>query len=299
MIEQLAQYLAKTPDRYPHALERLYPKIATKLAEVWGKDEFDAFLADLMVADREDRQGFPPEVGAELFRLSMAYEQWKEAQKPPEEDPWANERRMTQAESELFAQQLRSQGRDLTPEWMFKFVEQGDTETALQFLRAGVDVDVRRADEWTPLMVALFNGHEDMAMMLLRHGANVRAKAKRGYEPIHWAALNGYQRAVDFILEKGCNVNAQTDYGWTALLQAATRGHLEIVRRLLDNGAWVNTAEHDGWTPLHKACANGHTEVAALLLERGADKEAESASGETPLSLAMKTGKPELMALFL
>ena len=298
MIEALAQYLADMPDKYPHTLERLFPHLAQKAADLWGKDGFDAFLSDLMVADHEGRQGFPPEVGADLFRLSMAYERWRDAKKTKDEDPWALERKMTKEEAEVFVQSLRSKGQDFTPEWMFKSVEKGETETALNFLRAGMEVDIRRADEWTPLMMALFNGHEDTAMMLLKKGANVRAKAARGYEPLHWAALNGYEKAVDFIIDKGGNVNATTDYGWTPLLQAATRGQLGIVRKLVERGAWVNAVEQDGWTPLHKACANGHVEVAKFLLEHGADGEAESKKGDTPFSLATKVSNFDLLALF-
>jgi ankyrin repeat protein len=298
MIEALAQYLSAMPDKYPKALERLYPHLAQKVADLWGKDEFDAFLAELMVADHEGRQGFPPEVGSELFRLSMAYEQWKDASKPKEADPWALERKMTREETEVFVQKLQQKGQDFSPEWMFKMVEQGETAAALNFLRAGMEVDVRRADEWTPLMVSLFNGHEDTAMMLLSKGANVRAKARRGYEPLHWAALNGYERAVDFIIEKGGDVNATTDYGWTPLLQAATRGQLGIVQKLVARGASVNAPEHEGWTPLHKACANGHVEVAKFLLERGADAEAEAKNGETPFALATKVSNFDLLALF-
>lgn len=297
MNELLKSFLAKTPDRYPHALERDYPRIVDRIAALWGKDGFDEYLADLMVADKETRQGFPPEVGREILHLSLAYEVWKQA-KDEGEDPWANEKEMTKEESDIFVKDLRRHGQDLTPQWLFKLVEQGDTAVAVKFLRAGLAVDVRRADEWTPLMVALFNGHEDTALMLLHKGANVRARAKRGYEPLHWAALNGYERAVEFILRKGGDVNATTDYGFTPLLQAATRGQMNIVKMLVARGAAVNMSEQEGYTPLHKACANGHVEVARYLLEHGADPKAKARNGDTPRALAMKTGKRELLTLF-
>jgi len=296
MNELLKMFLAKSPDKYPHLLERDYPRIIDKIVALWGKDEFDDYLSGLMVADTETRQGFPPDVGREILRLNLAYEVWKQA-KAEEDDPWANEKKMTREESEIFVKDLQKRGQDLTPECMFKLVEQGDTATALNFLRAGMDVDVRRADEWTPLMVALFNGHEDTALMLLQKGANVRAKAKRGYEPIHWAALNGYERAAEFILRKGGNVNAVTDYGFTPLLQAATRGQLNLVKMLVEKGALVSMSENEGWTPLHKACANGHMEVARYLLEHGADPGAEANNGDTPLMLARKSNNLDLIAL--
>lgn len=287
MNPKLFEILTANPDKFPKSLSKLYPNVLEKISDTWGTDALTDLFAELLVADREDRQGFPPEVGREIFALNQLNEKYKHQALDPD-DPWALERDMSAEESAAFVENLRQSGRAFTPESLFKLVEEGETRTAFDFVRAGMQVDVRRTDEWTPLMVALFNGHEETAMMLLSRGANVRAKAKRGYEPIHWAALNGYERAVKFIIDKGGNVNAETEYGWTPLLQAASRGHAGIARMLLDKGALVNASEHEGWTPLHKACANGHVEMARLLVQRGADTRQRSASGVTPLELAMK-----------
>lgn len=287
MNPKLFEILTANPDKFPKNLSKRYPRVLQKISDAWGTDALDEVFAELLVADSESRQGFPPEVGREIFALNQLNEKYKHIDLDPE-DPWAMERDMTVEESAAFIGQLEQSGQAFTPETMFKLVEQGDTALAFDFVRAGMEVDVRRSDEWTPLMVALFNGQEETAMMLLSRGANVRAKANRGYEPIHWAALNGYARAVKFILGKGGNVNAETEYGWTPLLQAASRGHVEIARLLLDRGAMVNASEHEGWTPLHKACANGYAQMMRLLVQRGADPRQRAASGVTPLELALK-----------
>ncbi len=290
----LFQILTAHPDKFPKALHKRYPRVLDRISSAWATPEADGVFAELMVADHQNRQGFPPDVMSEILSLHSLHEKYlREA--PPEVDPWALEPDMSAEESALFVQELERNGGSFTPGGLFKAVEEGATELAFNFVRAGMAVDVRRADEWTPLMVALFNGHEETAMMLLSRGANVRARTSRGYEPIHWAALNGYTRAVRFILDKGGNPNAQTDYGWTPLLQAASRGHAEIVRILIQKGAVVNHAEHEGWTALHKACANGHVEVVRLLVQHGADTRLRAASGVTPLELAMKTKDFELL----
>lgn len=288
MNPKLFEILSANPDKFPKSLSKLYPRVLKKISDAWGTDALDDLFAELLVADHESRQGFPPEVGREIFALNQLNEKYKHPLLEPD-DPWAMERDMSVEESAAFVENLQQSRRAFTPETLFKLVEQGETRTAFDFVRAGMLVDVRRTDEWTPLMVALFNGQEETAMMLLSRGANVRAKAKRGYEPIHWAALNGYERAVKFIIGKGGNVNAETEYGWTPLLQAASRGHAGIARMLIDKGALVNASEHEGWTPLHKACANGYIEMVRLLVQRGADARQRSASGVTPLELAMKT----------
>lgn len=287
MNPKLFDILTANPDKFPKSLGKLYPHILEKISNAWGTDALDDLFAELLVADHEGRQGFPPDVGRDIFALAKLNEQCKQGLVDME-DPWALEPDMTAEETAAFMESMRESGRAFSPETMFALVEQGETRGAFDFVRAGMAVDLQRADEWTPLMVALFNGHEETAMMLLSRGANVRAKAKRGYEPIHWAALNGYERAIKFILAKGGNANAETEYGWTPLLQAASRGHVEIARMLLDKGAMVNASEHEGWTPLHKACANGYVEMVRLLVQRGADTRQRSVSGITPLELALK-----------
>lgn len=288
MNPKLFDILTANPDKFPKTLSKLYPRVLKKISDAWGTDALDEVFADLLVADHEGRQGFPPDVGREIFALNQLNEKYKHQDKD-QDDPWAMERDMSVEESAAFIEGLQQSGREFTSDTLFKLVEQGETRTAFDFVRAGMQVDLRRSDKWTPLMVALFNGHEETAMMLLSRGANVRAKANRGYEPIHWAALNGYERAVKFIIDKGGNVNAETEYGWTPLLQAASRGHVEIARKLIDKGAMVNASEHEGWTPLHKACANGYVELVKLLVQRGADIRQRADSGVTALELAIKS----------
>jgi len=294
MNSKLFQILTANPDKFPKNLRKSYPGVLDKIAGAWGSDELDVLFAELLVADHEKRQGFPPEAVQEILALNMLHEKYRYHDIEPE-DPWALEPDMTMEEAASFVGSLQGSGRGFTPDTLFKMVEQGETDLAFDFVRAGMGVDIRRSDEWTPLMVALFNGHEETAMMLLARGANVRAKAKRGYEPIHWAALNGYERAVKFIIDRGGNVNAETEYGWTPLLQAASRGHVGIARLLIDKGAMVNASEHEGWTPLHKACANGYVDMVRLLVQRRADTRQRSATGITPLELAMKSQNFDLI----
>lgn len=294
MNEKLAEILKANPKAYPQHMQRDFPRVLERISNAWGTDKLDEIFLRLLVADNENHQGFPTEVAREIFSLHLLHEKYKN----PEidvEDPWALEPDMSPAETAVFIECLETQGEAFTPPSLFKVVEQGETVQALSFIRAGMDVDIRRSDEWTPLMVALFNGQEETAMMLLSRGANVRAKAKHSYEPIHWATLNGYERAIRFILNKGGNANAETEYGWTPLLQAASRGHVGIARLLIQKGAIVNAREHEGWSPLHKACANGHVEMARFLVGRGADTRQRSNSGITPLELAVKSKNFDLI----
>lgn len=73
MNEKLANLLRDYQDRYPHKLEASFPHIIDKILAGWGTPDLDRYLQSLMIADRPGRQGFPPEVATEIFRLAMVH----------------------------------------------------------------------------------------------------------------------------------------------------------------------------------------------------------------------------------
>ena len=56
-------------DNFPEAIAQRFPHILARLADLWGSAALDAYLDGLMLDDRGGRQGFPPGVGTEIFRL--------------------------------------------------------------------------------------------------------------------------------------------------------------------------------------------------------------------------------------
>jgi hypothetical protein len=64
------------PDSGPPAydpwppLEAGFPRIAKTIRELWGKRELDEYLDRLLIDERGDRHGFPPEVVEALLALS-------------------------------------------------------------------------------------------------------------------------------------------------------------------------------------------------------------------------------------
>ena len=62
---QLIESLAKIGSKFPH--------IYKKVIAIWGTPELDVWLKDLVIEtqrpDGTDRQGFPPEIMAELLKL--------------------------------------------------------------------------------------------------------------------------------------------------------------------------------------------------------------------------------------
>lgn len=51
------------------ALEILFPRIATQVVAHWGRREFEAYAADLIIDSRGDRRGLHKDVLSELLFL--------------------------------------------------------------------------------------------------------------------------------------------------------------------------------------------------------------------------------------
>ncbi len=289
MNEKLIQHLGGFENMYPKNLDTKFPRIVEKIVSLWGGPELDEYFSSLLIDDRGNRQGFPPEIAHEIFLLANVYDKIQ-GRGSEEGSAWDNETET--AKHEVEQPQLK-----FVPSSMLKAAESHDPTQIALYLKAGMPVDVRDERGWTPLMVASFNGNEAVAQVLILHGADIKACDHGGYTPLHWAAHNGYQNVVRLFISKGVNRNVQSNYGWTPLLQAAARGHLEIVSDLLKAGAYPDLSSRDGWTPLHKAVANNHKEIVATLLEHGASILAEHDDGSTPLSLAQKSKHQEILDL--
>jgi hypothetical protein len=54
---------------YTSAIEKRFPHVAQKIVLMWGTPDFSEFLNKLMIDDRGDRSGFPPEVIDEMLFL--------------------------------------------------------------------------------------------------------------------------------------------------------------------------------------------------------------------------------------
>lgn len=61
-------------DDYPATLATRYPYILEKLVSLWSKPmETRDYFQELLVTQRENRQGFPMDVYMEIFSLSELY----------------------------------------------------------------------------------------------------------------------------------------------------------------------------------------------------------------------------------
>ncbi|TAH44966.1 MAG: hypothetical protein EYC67_11985 [Betaproteobacteria bacterium] len=284
-------------DKYPHRLVARFPHVARQLDLLWNDGAaVAAYFSELMVSSRPQRQGFPPEVAAEIMALSMAYDRIG-AIKPMLErqasvaaavvDPWEHERAIRELERLGIAMTLPN---------FLRAIESGDEALCRLFIHAGFDVNARDAREWTPLMVAAFSGKETVAFELIRYGADIHVADLAGYTPLHWAAYQGYRKVVELLLVKGLPADIPSRAGITPMVQAAARGHPDVVKALLKARANPNVAARDGSTPLLKAVANGHLDVIELLLQAGASIDVAMKDGKTLREIARHAKNPAIAA---
>ena len=204
-------FLLTTPyaSRYPRKLVEGFPHVARRIAELWDdKDKLGEYFTELMVSKRPNRRGFPPEVGAEIVYLSMAYDlhgpvrphraSGPELTTAARDDAWDYERAVAELE------------RLDIPITMAQFVralEAGDQHLCSLFLHAGFDIDSRDAP---------MDSADDR--LLHDRGRSPRAdpaRRQRGCDgrrrlrtPLHWASVNGYQKVGEVLVRRQAEVNA-------------------------------------------------------------------------------------------
>lgn len=157
-------------------------------------------------------------------------------------------------------------------------------------------VDARDEKGRSPILAALYRGHENIATSILR-----RAPSLSVFEA---AAAGDAARVREIVERDRTEANAEAPDGYSALGLAAFFKRREIVGFLLDSGADPRQASRQGrFTPLHSAVATDagarDIEIVRMLLARGADPNAKSQSGSTSLHTVAFTGDRESLDLLL
>jgi ankyrin repeat protein len=169
---------------------------------------------------------------------------------------------------------------------------EGHMNAARSLVEAGADIDQVSADKFSPLVMAVANGHLDLAMYLLNRGANPNLATQTGLNALYatidvqWAPHAafpqpsieqekvGYLDLMKALLERGANINA--------LL-----GEKPWFRSLFSDPTWLDPA---GATPLWRAAQSSDIAAIRFLMDRGANPKIATRSGVTPLMAAAGVG---------
>jgi cytohesin len=165
---------------------------------------------------------------------------------------------------------------------IFVVVTNGDLAGVQALLDAGVDVNAKDENSWTPLHFAARHGHKEIVELLIAKGADVNAKDNGDNTPLNRATARNHIETADLLRTHGGNTAEELK----ALIDAARNDNLTGVQALLDVGVDVNAKDENSWTPLHFAVVNGHKEIVELLIDNDADVNAKDELEETPLDFA-------------
>ena len=67
MNQKMLEYLGEHADKYPNNLEQKYPHVFQKMIELWGTVSMRPYFDELIMSNRPNRLGFPPEVVTEIW----------------------------------------------------------------------------------------------------------------------------------------------------------------------------------------------------------------------------------------
>ena len=186
--------------------------------------------------------------------------------------------------------------------WTAEIVEYNPSniadEIARFLLSHGARVDVRDAEERTPLQIAVQNRNEEFIDVLLSQ--KVAIDDVGAMTLLHLAARVGHVDVIQSLLEHGLSPDSADTEGWTALHTAAQEGQHDIIALLIDHGCSIDPiANNPPLTPLGAAAETGKIEVIQTLLEHGANMLACSPQRPEPLLLAIKNAQYEAATLLL
>ena len=101
--------------KYPQQLVARFPHVARRLDELWNDPAgVGEYFSELMVSSRPNRQGFPPEVAAEIMSLCLAYDRIGQIKPMVEEQAHAATAAIDPWETERAQRELQRQGIDLS-----------------------------------------------------------------------------------------------------------------------------------------------------------------------------------------
>ncbi len=150
----------------------------------------------------------------------------------------------------------------------------------------GADVNTKGKDGWTALHFAAREGQTETALAFIKAGADIEAKDNNGWTPLHYATGQVKIKTALALIKAGANIEARDKKDWTPLHWAAGKGQTQIVHLLIKAGADVNAKGIDDWVPLHYAAFFGQNKAALALIKAGAYLNAITNRGDTPLDIA-------------
>ncbi|KAF2355324.1 Ankyrin repeat-containing domain [Trinorchestia longiramus] len=177
-------------------------------------------------------------------------------------------------------------------------VEQCNMRAVEELLKAGVTVDARAEQHWTPLMAAAGMGQRDalhIVCKLLWYGSNPAAVNAEGWNACHVCCCSGSKKILEILIKADpSQILALTGAGETALHIAARNGRSDLFPVLFRHGfvSSNKVCASRGFNALLAAVAAGQVTAAEVLLAIWPDTEVRQLDhrGRNALQLAVEGG---------
>jgi cytochrome c2 len=160
---------------------------------------------------------------------------------------------------------------------VFDAAKAGDTETLVQLLDDGADVN--EPNIMPPLQIAAFNGHVEVLELLIERGADLDATSTMFGTALHAAAKRGYAEAIEVMIKAGADPNSRSKDQFTPLMETSVHGHARAASALIEGRADIDaigvgrtpgTGGYGNVNALHLAKRFGHEAVVNTLTQAGA-----------------------------
>lgn len=177
----------------------------------------------------------------------------------------------------------------------FVAIKRDDPATITALLQRGFDPDTRDPDGMPGLYLAVREPSLKAAEALIAWPkSNVEVRTAQDESPLMMAALKGHLELARKLIARDADVNKT---GWTPLHYAATNGHVAIISLLLEHHAYIDAESPNGTTPLMMAAHYGSPEAVKLLLEAGADPTLKNRLGLTAIDFAQRANRADAAGL--
>ena len=150
-------------------------------------------------------------------------------------------------------------------------------------LKANADVNAKFLNRWdTPLTWAILSKDFELSQILIDHGANMEEVGRNGETILHHVVTLDDEEIIQFMLNNKANIEALDARGMTPLMVAAESSCITSLKLLLANGAMTTPKDRiHGRTALDYAQEVDSTTAVLLMLGYGAG----SSSVPTPTNL--------------
>lgn len=141
----------------------------------------------------------------------------------------------------------------ITPSDLLEAADQGNFKKLIECISAGVDVNSRDDDLWTPLHWAVWNGRKTCVEVLLSHHADVNAKSVSDETPLHTAAEKEEMTMLELLIKHGANPNNTDNDGDTPahiLVKHNNFWSFKTLQKLLEYDPDLSIKNNKGMTAL-------------------------------------------------